>query len=299
MKAQTAHIDSTVVKYSFLGDIMQLVKMRLTAMVVFSSVAAFLIASSFTVSWTYALMLAIGGFFVAGASNALNEVLEKDYDILMTRTKDRPIAAGRMSMSTGVLIAGLMSLVGISILALFNPLTAFLGMLSLILYAFVYTPMKRQSSVAVMLGAIPGAMPMLIGCVAFQGYISSLGLVLFTFLFLWQIPHFWAIGYLGLEDYNKAGYKFIPQSNGQVAERIKLQSLVITVLMAIGSLALINFNDMSILSVCLIGVAGLGFSYTAFMFLKKTNRSSALQLMFGSIIYLPLVLIIMMIDKIF
>ena len=219
-------------------------------MVVFSSVAAFLIVSAFNVSWEYVVLLALGGFFVAGASNALNEVLEKDYDILMTRTQDRPIAAGRMSMSTGVLIAGLMSLLGISILALFNPLTGFLGMLSLILYAFVYTPMKRQSSVAVLLGAIPGAMPMLIGCVAYQGYISTMGLVLFAFLFLWQIPHFWAIGYLGFEDYNKAGYKFIPQSNGTIDNSVKVQSVVITLLMTIGSLAFFFLNEFS--GICLL-----------------------------------------------
>lgn len=268
-------------------------------MVVFSSVASFLIASSFTVSWQYVLLLALGGFFVAGASNALNEVLEKDFDILMARTQDRPIAAGRMSMSTGVLIAGLMSLVGISLLSLFNPLTGFLGMLSLILYAFVYTPMKRQSSVAVLLGAIPGAMPMLIGCVAYQGYISTLGLVLFAFLFLWQIPHFWAIGYLGFDDYNKAGYKFIPQADGAVANRIKLQSLAITLFMTVASLFFIFIDAFSLVAVSLMIISGLGFTYTAYKFLKQTDRSTALQLMFGSIIYLPLVLVIMMIDKIF
>lgn len=277
---------------------MQLVKVRLTSMVVFSSIAAFLIVSSMSVSWQLVLMLAVGGFFVAGASNALNQVLEKDYDILMTRTQGRPIAAGRMSMSTGVLIAGLMSLIGISILALFNPLTAFLGMLSLILYSFVYTPMKRQSSVAIMLGAIPGAMPMLIGCVAFEGYISTLGLVLFILLFLWQIPHFWAIGYLGLEDYNKAGYKFIPQVDGKVADRIKLQSVITTLLMTIGSYAFYLIGDFSLLTTAAVVLCGLGFTYTAWKFKEETNRSSALKLMFGSIIYLPAVLIIMMIDKI-
>lgn len=299
MKAQSTHINITASKPSLISDVMQLAKVRLTSMVVFSSIAAYLIASSFTVSWQMVVMLAIGGFFVAGASNALNQVLEKDYDILMTRTQTRPIAAGRMSMSTGVLIAGLMSMVGISVLALFNPLTAFLGMLSLILYSFVYTPMKRQSSVAIMLGAIPGAMPMLIGCVAFEGYISMLGLVLFTFLFLWQIPHFWAIGFLGLEDYNKAGYKFIPQINGVIAERVKLQSVLITAFMTVGTYALYTLCDISLSACVLIVLSGIGFTYSAYKFMDKTNRSSALKLMFGSIIYLPVVLIIMMIDKIF
>ena len=299
MRHQATHIESKIAKHSLLGDVMQLVKMRLTAMVVFSSVASFLIVSSFTVSWEYAVLLAVGGFFVAGASNALNEVLEKDYDILMARTKDRPIAAGRMSMSTGVLIAGLMSLVGISLLSLFNPLTGFLGMLSLILYAFVYTPMKRQSSVAVLLGAIPGAMPMLIGCVAFQGYISTLGLFLFAFLFLWQIPHFWAIGYLGFDDYNKAGYKFIPQEDGAIANRIKIQSIAITLFMTIAATAFLLIDEFSLVAVSLMVISGLGFSYTAYKFMKQTDRSSALRLMFGSIIYLPSILVIMMIDKIF
>jgi len=299
LKTQSTHINISVSRPSLISDVLQLVKVRLTSMVVFSSIAAYLIASSFGVSWEMVLMLAVGGFFVAGASNALNQVLEKDYDILMTRTKTRPIAAGRMSMSTGVLIAGLMSLIGISMLALFNPLTAFLGMLSLILYSFVYTPMKRQSSVAIMLGAIPGAMPMLIGCVAYEGYISSFGLVLFAFLFLWQIPHFWAIGFLGLEDYNKAGYKFIPQNDGVVADRIKLQSVMITMLMTVGSYFLYQYCEMSLIACTAIILSGIGFTYSAWKFMKLTDRSSALKLMFGSIIYLPVVLIIMMLDKIF
>lgn len=297
MRNQTAHINVSKVNHSFWSDFSLLVKFRLTAMVVFSSVAAFLIASSFAVGLKSVLALAIGGFLVAGASNALNEVLEKDFDKMMERTADRPIAAGRMTISTGVLIAGMMSLLGITILSLFNPLTGLLGMISLILYAFVYTPMKRYSPVAVLLGAVPGAMPMLIGCVAYEGGITSLALMLFLIQFLWQIPHFWAIGFLSFDDYNNAGYKFIPQAKGEIDSTVKTQSLFISLSLVLVPIGFIYLGGLSISAVILMAIAGVAFTYTAYKFFQSTNRKTALQLMFGSIIYLPTVLIIMLIDN--
>ena len=144
---------------SWLHEVGQLVKWRLTLTVVFSSVAAFAIAAGMDISFLSAAILGIGGFLVAGAANAINEILERDYDKIMARTKDRPVASNSMQVSEAVAIAGIMLLFGIIALALFNPLTAFLGTLSFIIYAFIYTPLKRYSTIAVAVGAIPGALP--------------------------------------------------------------------------------------------------------------------------------------------
>ena len=166
-----------------LADGFELIKFRLTSVVVFSSLASYVIASNNGFDIRALMLLCIGGFGVAGASNALNQVLEKDYDRLMRRTKNRPVTAGRMTMSTAVLIAGFLCLIGVTALAFFNLVTALLGMLAFILYAFVYTPLKRYSSIAVLIGAIAGAMPMAIGVVAFAGSLTYLALFLFAIQF--------------------------------------------------------------------------------------------------------------------
>lgn len=267
-------------------------------MVVFTSVAAFLIVSAFQVSWLHIVLLILGGYMVTGASNAFNQVLEKDFDKLMDRTKDRPIAAGRMKLSQGVMYAGFMSLIGITILALFNPLTAFLGMLSLITYSFVYTPLKRYSSIAVLVGAIPGAMPMLIGSVAFQGAITELALMLFAIQLFWQFPHFWAIAKLGFEEYDKAGFNFIPAENNEIHSRVGLQSVLsCAALLAIGVyLAYTSVISTAVLSA--ISLLAVLYGVESFRFWKEINRKNALRLMFASIIYLPLVLVCLLINQI-
>jgi protoheme IX farnesyltransferase len=181
---KTYQIDKiTTKKYSRLGDYVMLVKLRLSLLVVFTSVMSYLIVAGSSVTILGVLFLGLGGFLVTAAANALNQVLEKEHDKNMKRTADRPITTGRMKSSEAVLFAGLSCLVGVSMLALFNPLTSLLGMLSLICYSFVYTPMKRYSTSAVAIGAIPGALPALIGCTAFEGTITVFGLGIFA-LFL-------------------------------------------------------------------------------------------------------------------
>ena len=174
-----------------------LMKFKLSLTVVFSAVMAYLIALEVTINWGYVVALFLGGFFTTGAANALNQVLEKDYDKLMKRTENRPLATGRMTSSEAILVAGLSSLIGVTLLAIFNPMTAFLGMVSLILYSFVYTPMKRVSNISVFIGAIPGALPIVIGCTAAEnGHLTSLALSLFGLQFIWQFMHFFAIAWL-------------------------------------------------------------------------------------------------------
>lgn len=280
-------------------DYKMLVKLRLSLTVVFSSVMAFLIASNGNWTWLAVGFLALGGFLVTGAANALNQTLEKDYDKLMTRTANRPIAAGRMTSSEAVLAAGFMSMIGISLLALFNPWAAFLGTLSLVFYAFVYTPMKRISPVAVLIGAIPGALPTMIGCVAIEGHLSLLAVCLFGLQFFWQFPHFWAIGWLGNEDYSKAGYKLVPMRDGKMDDKeMGWQSLLCAlVLIPVGLLP--YFTGVSGLwSAVVVSLLGIGYAVMAWRFYRQPERKTALGLMFYSFAYIPFSLILLFIDKI-
>jgi len=276
-------------------DYQSLVKMRLTLTVVFSSVMAYLIAAPGSIEWWPLFVLASGGFLVTAAANVLNQILEKDYDRLMKRTADRPLAADRMKSSEALLAAGFMSVVGISLLALFNPWTAFFGTMALVTYAFVYTPMKRISPVAVLIGAIPGALPTLIGVVAADGMLTDLALVLFAVQFFWQFPHFWAIGWLGYEDYDRAGYKLMPSTTKQRA--VGKQSFLYALFLLPISLLPLYLGVSGLVS----AIIAISFSlaYTAFSwnFYRQNNRKSALLLMFFSFSYIPVVLMAYFFDK--
>lgn len=280
-------------------DYKMLVKFRLTLTVVFSSVMAFLIALSGPVNWLAIGILASGGFLVTGAANALNQVLEKDFDKLMKRTAGRPLAAGRMSISEAVIAAGFMSLFGITLLALFNPWAAFFGTLALVIYAFLYTPVKRLSPSAVAIGAVPGALPTLIGCVAAQGEITFLGLSLFALQFLWQFPHFWSIGWLGFEDYANAGYKLMPTNRqGERDRRIGLQAFLYAIFLVPVSLIPYMLEVSGWASAIVVVAMGLGYALFAWNFYRAGTRKSALQLMFFSFAYIPVSLVVLLADKI-
>ncbi len=207
-------------------DYGELVKFKLNLTVVFSAVMAYLIAARGELNWGAVGILSLGGFCVAGAANALNQVLERDFDKLMKRTANRPVATGRMSISEAVMAAGLLSMTGLMLLAMFNPWASFFGVMALLSYAFLYTPLKRISPAAIAVGAFPGALPVLIGCVAFQGELTSLAFGLFALQFFWQFPHFSAISWLGFEDYQKAGFKFVASKNGERDPGMGLQALV-------------------------------------------------------------------------
>ena len=280
-----------------ISDYKQLAKFRLTATVVFTSVMAYIIAAPFGVNWMVALLLASGGFLVTAAANALNQVLEKDFDKLMTRTKNRPVAAGRMTVSEAVLSAGFMSLIGIILLALVNHWVAFLGTLSLVIYAFIYTPLKRVSTIAVAVGAVPGALPMLIGVAAAEGQITTFALMLFAIQFLWQFPHFWAIGWVGFDDYKKAGYKLIPAVNGERDPQIGWHSFIYAMFLALvcGSLPLLSLTGIG--AGIFLVLLSLGYAYFGLNLYRNKDRKSAMQLMFSSFAYLPLVILILFLDK--
>jgi protoheme IX farnesyltransferase len=296
IKTLTSHPISVVSQK--VRDFGELVKFKLNLTVVFSAVMAYLIASTETINWMAVAILAFGGFFVAGAANALNQVLERDFDKLMKRTANRPIAAGRMTVSEGVLTAGLLGIIGLMLLALFNPWASFFGMMALLSYSFLYTPMKRISPAAIAIGAFPGALPMLIGCVAFQNELTSLALALFAIQFFWQFPHFGAISWLGFEDYQKAGFKFVAVKNGERDSTIGIQGFIYALcLIPVGWLPWYGgYTGLS--SAIFLTILALIYAWYGWNLHQKNDRKSAMQLMFSSFFYLPLALFALLIDKI-
>jgi heme o synthase len=279
-------------------DYKVLTKFRLNLLVVFSAAMSYITTVKGVWSWKDVLLLSVGGFLVTGAANALNEVLEKDFDKQMKRTENRPLATGRMNTSEAVLAAGLMSLLGLLILALFNPLTVLVGSLSLILYAFVYTPMKRVSPIAVLIGAFPGAFPVMIGSVAVTGVVTPLAIALFSIQFLWQFPHFWSIAWLADEDYKNAGFNLLPSHEGKLDSSVGWNSFMYTLFMIPASIAPYALGYTGIISAIVLTIAAIAFAYCAFDLYKKCSREAARKLMFCSFFYLPIAQIALVLDKI-
>ena len=281
---------------SKLTDLGLLFKFRLTMLVVFSSVMSYFIAVS-SVSSVQILMLILGGSFITFAANTLNQVLEKDYDSLMKRTANRPLPQGRMSVSAAVLLAGFLSLFGITALCFANVWAGLLGTVSLILYAFIYTPLKRISSISVLIGAIPGALPMSIGCVIAEGTITPLAIALFAVQFFWQFPHFWAIAFLSHQDYSKAGYKMMPSKSGLPDAELGYQSFIYSLFLYPVFFAMWYLNYTSFAGLIVLFILTFGYSYLSWVLFKKVDESSAKNLMFSSFAYLPIVLFVLLIFK--
>lgn len=275
-----------------LADYAQLVKVNLTLVVVFSAAMGYVIASKGDFVLINFLILVFGGFLTTSSGNALNQVLEKDFDIHMTRTANRPVASGRMKSSEAVMFAGIACLIGISLLASFNPLTGLLGMLSLIIYSFIYTPLKRYSTLAVPVGAVPGALPVMIGFTAFENGISMLALSLFVIQFLWQFPHFWAIGFNSYGEYQKAGYKLLPEVHGSIDRNLGLTSFFYSLLIFPVIVFIYLRLDGSLIGFVLMLLISVIYSLLSFDFHLKFNRPSALKLMFYSFLFLPATLFI-------
>ena len=281
-----------------LKDIMELTKLRLSLLVVFSAIMAYLLAIETAVVWSNVFFLFLGGFLVTASSNTVNQIIEKDLDKLMTRTQNRPLPAGRMRLVEAYIIAGITGVSGILILAFyFNTLSGLLGALALISYAFIYTPFKRISPVSVFIGAIPGSIPLLIGYTAASGTIGTIGIVLFTIQFFWQIPHFWSIAWLLDEDYKKAGYFLLPSNEGKT-RNTALQNIPYLIgLLAVSTLPyILNISGIASLIVSLI--AGIYFLSAGIQLATDLTDKSARKLMFASFIYLPIVFLALVIDKI-
>lgn len=286
-------------QFGLLRDYALLFKYKLTSFVVFSAMMSYLVSVKGPINWFSFMVLCIGGFCVTAAAHSLNEVLEKDYDKLMKRTADRPVAAGRMTSSHAVFIAGIMWLFGVVCLSYFNILAALLGSLAVVSYAFVYTPLKRYSTIAIPVGSFPGALPLLIGNVAAIGHIDQMGIYLFAIQFIWQFPHFWAIGWLGFDEYKKAGFKLVASKDGECDPNIGLNSAFYALLFI--PLALFGYfaSLIGIPALIVTILASIGFAYYGYDLYRTRTKKSALRLMFASLFYLAIALGAVYIDKLF
>jgi protoheme IX farnesyltransferase len=289
------------------SDFSKLIKMRLTLLVVFSASISFIIAVKAnggntwgslysTTMWINWLKLVAGGFLVTSAANCFNEVIEVDLDKLMKRTKDRPMPAGRMTTGQGLVLGLGMGMAGTYLLGSLNILTGLLSVLSILLYAFAYTPLKRKSPLAVFVGAIPGAMPALIGYVAGQphGRIDDIALILFSIQFVWQFPHFWAIAWVLDDDYKLAGFRLLP--TGKRDHTSAVITFVVTLILLPVSLLPTYYGYGGYFVGAVSLVMSVIFLYQAYNLLRTLEINAARKLMFGSFFYLPIVQLMFLFD---
>ncbi|WP_341215702.1 heme o synthase [uncultured Wocania sp.] len=289
---------SSIATHSVISDFKEITKMRLALSVVFSSLAGYLLGAE-TVDFKTLILLAFGGYFMVGASNAFNQIIEKDLDALMNRTKDRPIPAGRMSVNTAFIIASIFTLLGIIILYTINKQTAMFGAISIFLYTCVYTPLKTKTPLAVFIGAIPGAIPFMLGWVAATDDFGIEPGTLFALQFFWQFPHFWAIGWFLFEDYKKGGFFMLPtgkQDKGTAVQTIMytIWTLIVSIIPVFGFTGKLQ---LSIVAAVIVFLLGLWILYYAIRLFKLMTEKSARQLMLVSVSYISLVQIVYVIDK--
>ena len=280
------------------STILELTKYRLSLSVLFSSIAGYLIAMDFFSVETFLLLL-IGGFFLVGASNGFNQIIEKERDAIMDRTKNRPIPLGKISPKFAFVICLIMILSGIVLLYLINFRTAFFGLISVLIYVFIYTPLKTRTPLCVFFGAIPGAIPFMLGWVAATNKFGIEPGVLFMIQFFWQFPHFWSIGWLSDADYKKAGFKMLP--TGKKDKSTAFQIVFYTIWTILVSLIpLSGFSGLltiSYISGLLIFLAGLFMLSKAINLMLNMNNLNASKLKYASIFYLTFIQIIFVVDK--
>jgi protoheme IX farnesyltransferase len=279
-------------------DFLMLTKARLAISVVFSSVAGYLLgATSFDI--TICLVLALGGYCLVGASNAYNQIIEKDLDALMTRTQNRPLPAERMSSQVAFWIATVLTLLGIAILYWINPKTAMFGAISIFMYTSLYTPLKTKTPLSVFVGAFPGAIPFMLGWVAATNDFGIEPGTLFMIQFFWQFPHFWAIGWMLDDDYKKAGFKMLP--TGKKDKSTAVQTILYTFWMILASIfpvtGLTGALSLSVGAAVIVGLLGLVMLYYALNLYQTLSSQSAKKLMLASVVYITLIQIVYVIDK--
>ncbi len=293
-------------KRSLFDDFKEITKAGLSISVVFSSIAGYFlgILSLSAFNWTTFFLLAIGGYCMVGASNTFNQLIEKDLDKLMDRTKNRPIAAGRVSNKRAFLLASSLTLIGIVILYLINPKTAMFGAISIFLYTSVYTPLKTITPLSVFIGAIPGAIPFMLGWVAATDDFSLEAGTLFLIQFFWQFPHFWAIGWFLFDDYKKAGFFMLP--TGEKDKGTAFQIILYTIWLIIASILPAIFPYIGIvgsrlfltpISAIIVFLLGIWMLYFAFELYKKRDVKAARKLMLSSVSYITLIQLVYITDK--
>ena len=289
---------TTISRVSAISDFKEITKIRLSVSVVFSALAGYLLGT--TEFNLYALiLLAFGGYFMVGASNAYNQIIEKDLDALMDRTKNRPVPAGRMSVQTAFIIATIFTIAGIATLYIINPRTAMYGAISIFLYTCVYTPLKTKTPLAVFVGAIPGAIPFMLGWVAARNDFGIEPGTLFALQFFWQFPHFWSIGWFLFDDYKKGGFFMLPTGKRDKGTAVQIIMYTIwTILISIIPVFGVTGDlKLSVVAAIIVFLLGLVMLYYAFELFKKRTAKAAKQLMLSSVSYITLLQIVYVVDK--
>jgi len=289
---------SHVAQQSFLKSFTEITKIRLSVSVVFSSVAGYLLGAD-SVDFFMLFLLCVGGYSMVGASNVYNQIIERDLDVLMDRTKDRPIPSGRMSVRTAFVIASVLTVIGIVVLYIINPQTAMFGAICIFMYVSLYTPMKTKTPLSVFVGAFPGAIPFMLGWVAATNDFGIEPGTLFMIQFFWQFPHFWAIGWFLYDDYKKGGFFMLP--NGKRDKGTAIQVVLYTIWTVLTSMIPIfgvtGKLYLTPISGAIIGILGIGLIYYALKLYKEQTAKAAKQLMLASVSYITLLQIIYVLDK--
>jgi protoheme IX farnesyltransferase len=297
MKTAVSSVKSSVVALVF-ADFKEITKARLAISVVFSSIAGYFLGA-YEILWVELLLLAFGGYCMVGASNAYNQVIEKDLDALMNRTRNRPIPAGRMTVNSAMAIAIVLTLLGVLALYFLNPKTAMFGAISIFLYTSVYTPLKTITPLAVFVGAIPGAIPFMLGWVAATDDFGIEPGTLFMIQFFWQFPHFWALGWMLNDDYTKGGFKMLPTGKKDAATVLQIimytiWMMAISVVPAFGITGRLQLSIPAAILIFLMGGVMLGFAFRLYV---QRDNASARKLMLASVSYITLMQLVYVIDK--
>jgi protoheme IX farnesyltransferase len=298
MQLSTNSLSEKMTFSAVFNDFKQLTKVGLSLSVVFSSLAGYLLAAD-DIQFSTLALLAVGGYLMVGASNAFNQIIEKDTDALMKRTMNRPLPAGRMHVSMAMVIAISFTIVGLTILYSINPKSALFGAISIFLYTSIYTPLKAVTPLAVFVGAIPGAIPFMLGWVAATNDFSIEPGMLFLIQFFWQFPHFWAIAWLQFDEYKKAGFNLMPM--GVKNKKAVVQIIIYTICLIIVSIVPVlkitgSFYIYPVTAIILILLGSIMLFYAVKLYKNQTNKE-ARQLMLSSVVYITLVQVIYVIDK--
>jgi protoheme IX farnesyltransferase len=283
---------------SILSDFKEITKMRLAISVVFSSVAGYFLGAD-KIDFVVVTLLAIGGYLMVGASNAYNQIIERNLDAKMDRTKNRPLPAGRMSVPVAFSIASIFTVLGLVVLYVINPKTAMFGAISIFLYVSIYTPLKTKTPLSVFVGAFPGAIPFMLGWVAATGKFSIEPGTLFMIQFFWQFPHFWAIGWWLFDDYKKGGFFMLPTGKRDRGTAIQIilytcWTILVSLIPVFGVTGKLFLTPVSGV---IILILGLGMLYYAIRLFKEKSAEAAKKLMFASVSYITLLQIVYVLDK--
>jgi len=292
----TAEIQETNV--SFVTDFKEITKVRLAISVVFSAIAGYFLGAD-TIMLGELLILSVGGYCMVGASNAFNQVIEKDLDALMKRTQNRPIPSGRMTVNRAMTIAVFLTILGLSMLYYLNPKTAMFGAISIFCYVSLYTPLKTKTPLSVFVGAIPGAIPFMLGWVAATGNFGIEAGTLFMIQFFWQFPHFWAIGWFLFDDYKKGGFFMLPTGKKDKTTAVQiilytLWTIACSLIPVFGKTGALHITPISAIIVFALGLYMLK---EAFSLYKLRSEKAAKKLMLVSVMYISALQIIYVADK--